>query len=102
MRLIISVMGPAKDEIENLINSAIGERIVHRDTDYEFDKDDSFFTVTTVNETDATNLANYIWSWLPRKDKMHSTVRFFKKRGDGPARPSFNMLVLSSMLKGWG
>lgn len=98
MQLIISVLGPAKEEIEDLINSAIGERVIHHETDYSWDQEDLKFTVFCASERDVMNLKNYIWTWLPRVSKVRSTIRFYKKKGNSPAKLSLGMSVLNSIL----
>lgn len=100
MQLIISVLGPAKEEIEDLINSAIGERVIHHETDYSWNQEDLTFTVFCASERDVMNLKNYIWTWLPRVSKVRSTIRFYKKKGNSPVKLSLGMSVLNSIL--WG
>jgi len=77
--LIITCYGTdTRHNVDNLIDSAIGERLVSAKTFAIWDEKDMKFSVHCENETDKNNLVNYIYQWLSDDDSER--VKFFTKK----------------------
>lgn len=73
--LIISCYGNTKEVVENLINYAIGERLVDKGLYFEWSEKDLHFTVYCKDKQEKYNLVEYIYTWLSNKGR--ESVRFF-------------------------
>ena len=68
----------ARHNVNNLINSAIGEYLISNKTYVGWDEPDKKFLVHCENETDKNNLVNYIYEWLNDDDRER--VKFYNKK----------------------
>lgn len=101
--LIITCFGRnAMHNVDNLINSAIGERLISNKTFSIWDERDMKFLVHCENETDKNNLVNYIYQWLSDDDRER--VKFFNKK-DRPdisfKELSANKTAMNKILEDW-
>lgn len=91
-----------RDDVENLINSAIGEYVIGSHTYYAWDECDKKFIVNCENENDKKVLVDYIYTWLSARDK--DFVKFFNKN-DRPnisfKNASVNLSAIKKMLEDW-
>lgn len=91
-----------RTDVENLINSAIGEYVIGSHTYYTWDEYDLKFIVHCENENDKRVLVDYIYSWLSARDK--NFVKFFNAN-DRPdisfKDASVNLFVIRKMFEDW-
>lgn len=77
--LIITCQGiNVRHKVENLIDSAIGERLISIKTFSIWDEKDMKFSVHCETDADKNNLVNYIYQWLDDSDRER--VKFFNKK----------------------
>lgn len=92
----------ARNDVENLINSAIGEYVIGPHTYYTWDECDLKFIVRCEAENDKRVLVDYIYSWLSASDK--DFVKFFNTN-DRPdisfKDASVNLYVIQKMFEDW-
>lgn len=101
--LIITCYGiNAMHKVDDLINSAIGERLISIKTFSVWDEQDKKFSVHCENDTDKNNLVNYIYQWLTDDDRER--VKFFNKK-DRPdisfKEVATNKSTMNKLLEDW-
>lgn len=67
-----------RNAVDNLIDSAIGERLIGNNTTSMWDEKDLKFIISLLSEADKNNLVNYIYTWLPYD--MRDFVKFYNKK----------------------